>query len=135
MKKFKLKFCLTAHNKPQYANFSDANKSSREYRALKIMKYSAQRTVLVNQKALKIMQKIGSHLRYLELKLSFVSITNVSVARAFFESMPQLEDLKVDGCRSFQLNSQIEPVNMKKLKSIVLRESCADVIFVQISMC
>ena len=93
MDKLKLKLCLTEDNMPQHANFSDARYSSRKYRSLEIEMHPDRSPAFVNQKAVNVMQKIGSQVRYLELKNSFLYVDDALLAKAFFESMPQLEDL------------------------------------------
>ena len=138
MNKLKLKLCLTEDNKPQHVNFSDAYNSSRKYRSLKIEMHPDRSWKLVDLKTVNVMQQIGSQLRYLELKSSFLYVDDALLAKAFFESMPQLEDLTV---HHFSLRmadeddiSKIEPVNMKKLKSVIVRQSAPDVSIAQIGM-
>ena len=130
MGKFKLKLCIPGDDEI-------INNLSRKYRALKIG-YSGRFPSYMDQKAVKVMQKIASQLRYLELKDSVVSVRDVSLAKAFFESMPQLEDLKVDHF-SFEIPddglARIEPVNMMKLKLIYISQSSTNVIIAQINKC
>lgn len=76
------------------------------------------------------MQKIGSQLRFLELKQTLLWADNVMVAKSFFSSMPQLETLKLDRVLFNYDGSTLaegEAVNLKNLKTIVINGDCSDV--------
>ena len=96
MDKIKLKLILTEDNELPCAGLRDARKLSRKYRALKI-ENSLDFHSFVDQKAVVVMQTIGSQLLYLELKNFTFSVDNILLVKTCFESMPQLEDLKADG--------------------------------------
>ena len=138
MEKFKLKLVLTEDNDP-LANFSDACNLTRKYRALKIETLSVRMFSFMYLMAVETMQTIGPQLRYLELKKCMFLINDASQANAFFASMPQLEELKVNGSvfltTDEEMARSIEPVNMKKLKSIVMYQGFTSVIIAQSNMC